>query len=76
MTFMEPKDARKRLSRPPVDAGVPGSLVLDNYIIAELFFREDHPEYFTEHERTFAAIVESARLQREHADSGSDAEEE
>lgn len=62
---MKPEDARKRLSRPLIDSGTPGSLVLDNYIIHELFLREDHPEYFTEEERTFDAIVEAARRQRE-----------
>jgi len=40
-------------------------IYIDNYIIYELFFREDHPEYFTEEERTFKAIVEYARVQRE-----------
>jgi hypothetical protein len=62
---MKPDAPRNRLSQPLVNSGVPGSLVLDNYIIAELFFREDHPEYFTEEQRTFEAIVEEARRQRE-----------
>jgi hypothetical protein len=62
---MEPKDTRKRLSRPLIDSGNPGSLVLDNYIIHELFLREDHPDCFSEEERKFEAIVEAARRQRE-----------
>jgi len=57
--------AKRRLSTPPVDSKEPGSMALDNYIIYELFFREDHPEYFTEEERTFEEIVEAARKQRE-----------
>ncbi len=50
---MKPDLPRKRLSQPPINSGIPGSLVLDNYIIHKLFLREDHPEYFTEQERTF-----------------------
>ena len=65
---MEPV-ARRRLSEPPIDSKEPGSLVLDNYIIYEWFFREDHPEYFTEAERTFEATVEAARKQREADES-------
>jgi hypothetical protein len=57
--------AKRRLRTPPVDSKEPGSLALDNYIIEELFFREDFPQYFTEEERTFEAIVEAARIQRE-----------
>jgi hypothetical protein len=59
---MKPKN---RLVSPPLKKGVPGSVYLDNYIIYELFLREDHPEYFTAEERTFEAIVEAARKQRE-----------
>jgi hypothetical protein len=65
---MEPV-AKRRLSTPPIDSKEPGSLVLDNYIIEELFFREDFPQYFTEEERTFEAIVEAARKQREADES-------
>lgn len=56
---------RKRLSEPPFSSGEPGSLVLDNYIIDELLFRQDFPQYFTEEERSYEAIVEAARKQRE-----------
>ncbi len=66
---MEPV-AKRRLNTPPIDSKEPGSVALDNYIIYELFFREDHPEYFTEEERTFKAIVEAARKQREADESG------
>jgi hypothetical protein len=61
--------ARNRLRVPPLNAGVPGSLKLDNYVIHELFLREDHPEYFTEEERTFEAIVEAARIERERVEA-------
>jgi hypothetical protein len=67
---MEPI-AKRRLSTPPIDSKEPESVALDNYIIYELFFREDHPEYFTEEERSFEAIVEAARKQRE-ADENAD----
>jgi len=61
---MEPV-AKKHLRMPPVDSKEPGSLALDNYIIHELFLREDFPQYFTEEERTFDAIVAEARRHRE-----------
>ena len=61
---MEPV-AKRRLLTPPVDSKEPGSLALDNYVIHELILREDFPQYFTEEERTFDAIVEAARKQRE-----------
>jgi hypothetical protein len=65
MNLMKPEGSGKRLGLPLVDSKEPGSLVLDNYIIHELFLREDSPEYFTEEERTFEAIVEAAKRQRE-----------
>jgi hypothetical protein len=65
MMLMKPEGSGKRLRLPLVDSKEPGSLVLDNYIIHELFLREDSPEYFTEEERTFEAIMEAAKRQRE-----------
>jgi hypothetical protein len=62
---MEPVGSGKRLRLPLIESKAPGSLVIDNYVISELFLREDFPEYFTEEERTFEAIVEAARKQRE-----------
>ena len=61
---MEPV-ANRRLCTLPVDSKESGSLVLDNYLIEELFLREDFPEYFSEKEQTFEAVVEAARKQRE-----------
>jgi hypothetical protein len=63
-TAME-RRPRKCLTAPILESGKPGSLVLDNYIINELFLREDFPQYFTEEERTYEAIVEAARKRRE-----------
>lgn len=40
-----------------MNSGEPGSLVLDNQIIDELLFRQDFPQYFTDEERTYQAIV-------------------
>lgn len=65
MTLMKPEGKIPRVPAPPIGSKAPGILVLDNYIIHELFLREDFPEYFTEEERTFEAIVEAARKQRE-----------
>ena len=64
MTVMKP-EGRERLLAPPIDSKEPGILVFDNYIIQELFLREDFPQYFTEEERKFEAIVQAARKQRE-----------
>jgi len=75
MTLMKPEGRKTRLSQPLMNSGVPGSLALDNYIIAELFLREDHPEYFTEEERKYESIVEAARIQRERAEAEMDREE-
>jgi hypothetical protein len=47
---MEPA-AKRRLRTPPVDSKEPGTLILESYIIYELFLREDFPRYFTEEER-------------------------
>ena len=64
----------QRLRLPIVHCKSTQTLVLDNYIISELFFREDHPEYFTEEERTFAAIVKVAAEQRRKAEAEFDDE--
>ena len=61
--------AKNRLTEPPLNKGVPGSLKLDNYVIYELFLRQDHPEYFTEEEQTLEATLETARIEREREEA-------